>query len=78
MNHAPAHSGELSVIAEGDIEVAVLIALLNCRQEVFATAFNPLDRSPEHPAHGGDHDLPRIHQMLAAETAAHVGCDDRT
>ena len=76
VDHAPAHAEQPAFVIEGNLHVPVLVALLDRRKEMLAPVLDPFDRPAEHPAHRGDNDLLRIHQMLAAESAADIRRDD--
>ena len=75
MDHAAAHAEQPAVVIERDLEVPVLVALLDRREEMLAPVLDPFDRPPQHEAGRGQRHLFRIHHELGAEAAADVGRD---
>ena len=76
MDHTPAHCEDLRLVIEGDVHVPVLVTFVDRGKEVLAPILDPLHRPAQHSAASGNDNLFRIHQILGAETPAHIGRDD--
>ena len=67
---------QFSVRAQGDLQIPILVALLNGRQEMLTTILDPLDRPPEQARRNRHHDFFRIDQIFRPEAAADIRGDD--
>ena len=48
VDHAAAHAEQPAVVVERDLEIPILVALLDRRQEMLAPILDPFDRPPQH------------------------------
>jgi hypothetical protein len=72
VNYVAANSEKAALVIESRIEIPVLIALLNCREKMFAAVFDPLDRAAQMQTSNWNNDLLRVDYIFAAETAANI------
>ena len=66
-------AGDDAVLAEADLHLVALLAVVAARLEILAPALDPLHRASQAKRREGDQRLFRVRRALGAEAAADVG-----